>query len=378
MMNRDDTESEYRELMILKHAIENTNEAFVTIDQDHMVLFFNRTAEKIFGYTRDEVIGRDLTVIMSPACSRRHREAVAHYVRTRVPKRIGHETEMVATRKNGETFPASISFSVTEVEARPYFTGIVRDLTESKALQEQILQSERLAALGQMVAEITHEIKNPLMMIGGFAQQLARVTEDEKKLEKLTIITEEVKRLERLLLDLREFYVTKAMASDPVNIAELLEEVFSLAKGDFKKHNIRTELKLDNEALIVAGDKGRLKQVFLNLVKNAIEAMEGGGRLSVQSKLSGDRLEIGVTDDGCGIAEGEKEKIFAPFFTTKKHGTGLGLCISKRIIERHKGSSFSVESEEGVGTSFRISLPVYRGSAQNMAGHSGDGQPVIH
>jgi two-component system sensor kinase FixL len=367
MTNRDRTEGEHRELMILEHAIQNTNEAFVTIDQDHMVLFFNNTAERLFGYSRDEVIGRDLNVIMSPACSHRHREAVAHYAKTRMPRRIGHETEMVATRKNGETFPASISFSVTEVEGRLYFTGIVRDLTEAKALQEQVLQSERLAALGQMVAEITHEIRNPLMMIGGFAQQLARDTEDEKKLEKLKIITEEVKRLEQLLSDLREFYVTEVMASDPVNIAEVLEEVFSLAKGDFKKHKIRAELKLDNDAIIVAGDKGRLKQVFLNLVKNAIEAMEGGGRLSIQSKLSGDRVEIVVTDDGCGMAEGEKEKIFSPFFTTKSHGTGLGLCISKRIIDRHKGSSFSVQSQEGVGTSFKIGLPVYRGSTQNMA-----------
>jgi len=376
-MNRDDREGEYRELMILKHAIENTNEAFVTIDQDHRVLFFNKTAEKTFGCTRDEVVGRDLNVIMSPACSHKHREAVAHYVRTGVPKRIGHETEMVATRKNGDTFTASISFSVTEVEGRLYFTGIVRDLTETKAFQEQILQSERLAALGRMVAEITHEIKNPLMMIGGFAQQLARVAEDEKKLEKLTIITEEVKRLERLLSDLREFYITKAMTCDPVNIAELLEEVFSLAKGDFKKHGIRAELNLDNDAVIVAGDKGRLKQVFLNLVKNAIEAMEGGGKLSIQSKLSGDRVEIVVTDDGCGMAEGEKDKIVAPFLTSKKHGTGLGLCISKRIIERHKGSALSVQSQEGVGTSFKIILPVYPGITQGMAGHSGDGQPVI-
>jgi signal transduction histidine kinase len=224
-----------------------------------------------------------------------------------------------------------------------------------------------------MVAEITHEIKNPLMMIGGFAQQLARVTEDEKKLEKLAIITGEVERLERLLSDLREFYVTEAMAYDPVSIAEVLEEVFSLAKGDFKKHNIRAELILEDDGLIVSGDKGRLKQVFLNLVKNGIEAMEGGGNLSIQGKLLGDKVEIVVTDDGCGMAEGEKEKIFAPFFTTKRHGTGLGLCISKRIIDRYEGSSFSVQSEEGVGTSFKIVLPRYRGSAQNLALQSGDG-----
>jgi len=367
MMNRVDTESENRELMILKHAIENTNEAFVTIDEDHTVLFFNKTAERMFGYSRDEVIGHDLNVIMSPACSRNHREAVANYMRTKIPRRIGHETEMVASRKNGDTFPALISFSVTEVEGRLYFTGIVRDLTETKELEEQIVQSERLAALGRMVAEITHEIRNPLMMIGGFTQQLTRVTEDEKKLEKLHIISEEVKRLERLLSDLREFYITKAMASDPVNIAKLLKEVFSLAKGDFKRHNIQAKLELDNKAVIVAGDKGSLKQVFLNLVKNSIEAMEAGGKLLVQSKVSGDKLEIVVTDNGCGIPEGGKDKIFSPFFTTKKHGTGLGLCISKRIIEGHEGSSLSVRSEEGIGTSFKISLPLYRGALEGSA-----------
>lgn len=377
MGNTGSKEDENRELMILKHAVENTNEAFVTIDKNHRVLFFNKAAEKVFGYGRKEIIGHDLNVIMSPACSRNHREAVARYVKTRIPGRIGHAAEMVASRKNGETFPASISFSVTEVEGRFYFTGIVRDLTETKELQEKIVQSERLAALGRMVAEITHEIKNPLMMIGGFAQQLARVTEDEKKLEKLHIITEEVKRLERLLLDLREFYITKAMASDPVNIAKLLKEVFSLAKGDFKRHNIQAKLELDNKAVIVAGDKGSLKQVFLNLVKNSIEAMEAGGKLLVRSKVSGDTLEIVITDNGCGIPEDGKGKIFLPFFSTKKHGTGLGLCISKRIIEGHEGSSLSVRSEEGIGTSFEISLPLYRGSTEEIAKYSKDSQTVI-
>ena len=375
MGNTGSKENENRELMILNHAVENTNEAFVTIDQNHKVLFFNKAAERIFGYGREEIIGYDLNVIMSPACSRNHREAVARYVKTRIPGRIGHVTDMVASRKNGDTFPASISFSVTEVEGRLYFTGIVRDLTETKELEEQIVQSERLAALGQMVAEITHEIRNPLMMIGGFTQQLARVTEDEKKLEKLHIISEEVKRLERLLSDLREFYITKAMASDPVNIAELLKEVFSLAKGDFKRHNIQAELNLDNKAVIVAGDKGSLKQVFLNLVKNSIEAMEAGGKLLVQSKVSGDKLEIVVTDNGCGIPEGGKDKIFSPFFTTKKHGTGLGLCISRRIIEGHEGSSLSVRSKEGIGTSFKISLPLYRGALEG-ANNVSDRGPV--
>ena len=110
---------------------------------------------------------------------------------------------------------------------------------------------------------------------------------------------------------------------------------------------------------MVSGDPVRLKQVFLNLVKNSIEAMTNGGSLLIETGLSDKRAEITVTDDGCGIPEKDREKIFSPFFTSKRQGTGLGLCISKRIVEEHKGSSFSVESEEGKGTAFRVSLPLY-------------------
>jgi len=364
MGNTGSKEDENRELMILKHAVENTNEAFVTIDKNHRVLFFNKAAEKVFGYGREEIIGHDLNVIMSPACSRNHREAVARYVKTRIPGRIGHVTDIVASRKNGETFPASISFSVTEVEEQLFFTGIVRDLTKTKELQEQVMQSERLAALGQMVAEITHEIKNPLMMIGGFAQQLMRETDDEKNLKKLNIITEEIRRLERLLADLKEFYQVRTIVSEPVDIRELLEKVFSLVKEECERHKIQTEAQLDEGALTVSGDRGRLEQVFLNLVKNSIEAMESGGKILIQSRLSGDQVEIMVTDEGCGISEQDKDKVFSPFFTTKKHGTGLGLCISKRIIEDHGGSSFFLKSEEGKGTTFKIRLPLYRGALE--------------
>jgi len=167
-----DKGSDANELVILKQAVENTNEAFVTIDRHHRVYVFNHAAERIFGYRRQEVVGHDLGVIMSPACSRNHRGAVQRYVESRIPSRIGHETEITATRKNGETFPASISFSVTQVEGELFFTAIIRDLTETKALQDQVAVSERLAALGKLVAEISHEIKNPLLIIGGLAQQL--------------------------------------------------------------------------------------------------------------------------------------------------------------------------------------------------------------
>jgi len=359
MGTKDNHRNQNQEMVILKNAVENTNEAFVTIDENHVVLFFNKAAEEIFGYSRQEVIGRDLNVIMSPSCSKNHRQAVTRYVKTRIPGRIGHETEMLASRRNGDTFPASISFSVTEVNGSLFFTGIVRDMTEKRALQEQIMRSERMAALGQLAAEITHEIKNPLMLIGGFAQQLSRVIDDKKNLKKVNIITDEVKRLERLLADLREFHLPKTIASEKVDLKELLQEIYFMLKDGCEKKNIRTELKIDDNALLVTGDRYSLKQVFLNLLKNSMDAMEHGGVLSIQTSLIGDQVEITVADEGCGIPEQDKEKIFSPFFTTKKHGTGLGLCISKRIIEEHTDGSLSMKSKEGKGTSFKISLPVY-------------------
>jgi signal transduction histidine kinase len=271
----------------------------------------------------------------------------------------------LATRKNGEKFPISISLSVTEVDGKLFFTGIVTDMTETRVLQEKVTQSEHLAALGQLVAEITHEIKNPLVMIGGFAQQLFRPIDDETKVKKLTIITEQVKRLEKLLEELREFYVLKAPTIEAVNIKEVLEKICSLVKDECAKKNIRSELKIDENAFLVNGDAGKLQQVFLNLVKNSIEAMENGGNLSIRTQVAGDEVDITVSDDGCGIPNEHMDKILECFFTSKSYGTGLGLCISKKFIDEHEGSCLSVKSEEGRGTTVNVILPLYRGSPEH-------------
>ncbi len=359
--------SQIPELLILKHAVENTNEAFVTIDQNHRVLIFNRAAEKIFGYDRDEVIGHDLTVIMAPTCALDHRKAVDRYVRTKVPSRIGHVTEMMGTKRNGETFPVSISFSVTEVEGAPYFTGLVRDLTETKALQEKISQAERLAVLGQLVAEISHEIKNPLMLIGGFARQVLQATKDEKNREKLEIIANETSRLEKLLADLREFYLSKPLDTGPVDLRALVEEIFALVKDTCRRKHITLQLEGEEKGVIVAADPDRLKQVLLNLVKNAIEAMEEtGGTLRVRLTRSEGKAQVTVIDTGSGIPEKHRGDIFSPFFTTKKEGSGLGLAICKRIIEQHPGSTFLFESSEGKGTQFQIGLPLHAPSSRGV------------
>jgi two-component system, LuxR family, sensor kinase FixL len=357
-----------KELTILQGAVENTNEAFVTIDQDHRVIFFNQAAEKIFGYNRNEVIGQNLDIILTSRCSQNHHKAVERYIKTKKPVLIGHETEFTAARKSGETFPASISFSVSEVEGKLYFTALIRDVTETKTLHEQLLQSERLAALGQLVAEITHEIKNPLILIGGFAHQLKKTITGENELSKLTIIVDEIRRLESLLLELREFYLTKNFNFETLNINDLLEEVYLLTKDSWEKKNIRTTLETEKKGnFFIEGDKEKLKQVLLNLVKNAVEAMGEGGNLSIQSGVIDNMVEVKIVDDGPGISKGDQEKIFNPFFTTKKHGSGLGLPICKRIIGDHPNSSLSLTSEDGKGTVAKIIFPAKRPMHNHLA-----------
>jgi two-component system sensor kinase FixL len=351
-------EDETRRIAVLEKAVENTNEAFVTIDVHHRVVFFNKAAERIFGFKREEVIGHDLNTIMAPTCSRNHREAVARYLETRIPRRIGHDTEIMASRKGGQQFPANISFSVSEVEGKIYFTGIVRDLTETKALQQRIIESERLAALGQVVAEISHEIKNPLMMIGGFASQLCRETGDEKAVAKLNIIVNEVARLENLLSELRDLYLPRTLDNQEMDITDLLSEVYELVKEECRRKNIRVDLRRSGGGATVKGDRAKLEQVLLNLAKNAIEALEGGGNLILTSLRKENEVEISVADDGSGIQEESRERIFSPFFTTKKKGTGLGLSVSKSIVEAHSGSSLTFESQEGKGTIFKVTMPL--------------------
>ena len=347
-----------QEWTIFRGAIENTNEGFVTIDKNHQVIIFNKAAEKIFGYSREEVLGKDLAIVLGPDCSEGHKKAVSRFLETKKARLIGHETEFMARRKNGERFPLSISFSLSELEDEIYFTGLVRDLTETKALEEQIARSERLAALGQLVAEITHEIKNPLIMIGGFAKQLSRKAPDPKSREKLDIISEEVQRLEALIRELSQVYRPQVLNLENLDIIGLLSHIYSLFQEACAKANIDLRLEIPEKPLTVKGDQAKLQQVVLNLVKNAMEAMEQGGELLIRAEVQGDQAVISIVDSGPGIKSEDQEKIFTPFFTTKRRGTGLGLSVTKKIIDDHPGGVLKLDSQPGKGTTMQVILPL--------------------
>jgi signal transduction histidine kinase len=222
---------------------------------------------------------------------------------------------------------------------------------------ERLLRSERFAAVGEAAAYVSHEIKNPLMVIGGMASQVERrLAEDPSAQEKLRIIQTEVKRLESFLGELRDFLRPAQPSKQEIDLNQVIREVKALMEEAVQEKGIRFEDQLNPSLPPVEADPNQLKQVLLNLVKNALEATEGHGVILVSSGTDDDRVWLSVQDTGKGMSTEVQEKIFHPFYTTKEKGTGLGLAVINKIVTDHHGD-VTVSSAAGSGSTFTVRLP---------------------
>jgi two-component system, NtrC family, sensor histidine kinase HydH len=264
--------------------------------------------------------------------------------------------EIIGVSQTGEQIPAEVSASlIFQGDQEVGTVGFFRDLRERKELEKKLLKSERLAAVGQMAAHISHEVKNPLMLIGGFARQLLKdVTYDPQKTqEKLRIIVEEISRLENFCAEVGSF----AKLSEPQrrlgNLNALVEEVCQRLEPSLQERGIKLFVKLDPDLPPVKFDPVYLRQVMVNVAKNGAEAMAAGGTLTISSGRQQDRVFVEITDTGEGIPPEIFDKIFHPFFSTKSKGSGLGLAISQKIMEAHQGE-ITIDSHPNQGT--RVTL----------------------
>jgi two-component system sensor kinase FixL len=349
--------------------INSATDAIITINEDHVIVGFNHGAELMFGYSRAEALGQDLNLIIPPPYRAEHRGYVRRYVATREARMIGKHVRLTALRRDGQEFPMSISFSVAEIRDNLYFTGIIRDITEYKEMEKRLLQSERLAAVGNTVTHIAHEIKNPLMIIGGFARQLLRTPNlDDQANRKLSIIAEEVSHLEEMVAEMRDFIRPSLAQKQPGQILDTLQEALELFHDTFEEHHITVCQREETLLPPLSFDPRKMRQVFINLLKNALEAMPQGGKITITSRIRDTSAEIRLADTGAGMTREVAENIFQPYFTTKKKGTGLGLAICQSIIQEH-GGTISVDSAPGQGTVFIIQLPLA------AASEAGQGAP---
>ncbi len=337
--------------------IHSATDAIVTINEDHLIIGYNQGAEKMLGFTRQEALGQDLSLIIPPPYKAEHRDYVRRYLATREARVIGKHLRLTALRRDGREFPMSISFSVAEIGGNLYFTGIIRDITEYQEMEDRLVQSERLAAVGDTMAHIAHEIKNPLLIIGGFARQLLKLPAfDDKGRQKLSMIAEEVTNLEELVAEMRDFVRRPPAQKRPGRLEVLISEVLELFHDTFSENHLKVNRVEESPLPEISFDAKQLRQVLINLFNNAMEAMPRGGDLTITTRERGESVEVVVADSGAGMSPEVVANLFQPYFTTKAKGTGLGLAISQSIIQEH-GGSISVDSTPGQGSAFTIRLP---------------------
>ncbi len=224
--------------------------------------------------------------------------------------------------------------------------------------QQKLVRSERFAAIGEAASHLSHEIKNPLMLMSGFANQVMRtLPEDDPNREKLNIISGEAKRLENMLNQVRDFTRPQLPRKEKHQINDLIHETLKLVRNELNLARVNLDINLSSEVPETYFDQAQIKQVLINLIKNAWEAIPDGGKISITTGQDKDRIMVSVTDTGAGIARSKLKDIFSPFFTTKDKGTGLGLAVLYRIIQDHQGD-VTVDSEPGKGSRFTFYLPL--------------------
>jgi two-component system sensor kinase FixL len=242
------------------------------------------------------------------------------------------------------------------MEGKTTFTGIIRDVSRQQQMEWKLLQSERLAAVGQAVAHVAHEIRNPLMIIGGFSNQIKMNIDNNKDIKKIDMVLEEVARLERLVANLADFTKEYRLVKRPADINTVIKDVLKIMTGVCSPEKYQFTALLSKEVEEIECDPDKLKQVFINIISNGIEAMHDGGVISISTEQIHKGVEIRINDEGIGIPDEDLQRIFEPFFTTRERGSGLGLSISYKLVEAHDGDIWA-SSNPGKGTTFIIQLP---------------------
>jgi PAS domain S-box-containing protein len=344
----------------LRNLIATTQDAVVSIDRRGCVVLFNPAAERIFGYAKEEIAGKKVNGLMAEPYASEHDEYIARYERTGETRAIGRIRTVTAKRKNGERFPIELSVTEIEVDQDIHYAAFIRDISEKVKLQERGIERERLAMIGSTAAKIGHELANPLngisLTIQLLEQWLVRQPNpDSQVTATVQRLKNEISRLNQLAGQFRALSRRERYKFQPAQLASLIDDVIRIQRPHFSQLNVEIEHFVPADLPILTVDADKIKQALLNLLKNAAEAMPGGGKINIDACAAGDSVLIEITDTGAGIPSDVDP--FEPFETTKKEGTGIGLVIVRQILTAH-GGKISYHSRLGEGTTFRLELPV--------------------
>lgn len=347
-------------------TFDSVSEGIAIVGNDHTILRLNQAAADMVGGNIEELVGRRCYEVIHGLC----KEPLKCPMSADTPDEEAAKTEQ--TTPDGRTLELVVD---TMVDARGKKIGAVhflRDITESKRLRQQLLQSEKMVAVGQLVSGVAHEINNPLTGVVGYAQLLLAGDIDEKTRKDAEAIYGEAERATRIVRQLLSFARKHRPERTAVAVNQVLEESLALKAYDLRVNDVKAETCLDPSVPLTTADPHQLQQVFLNLITNAEQAMldfKGAGRLMVESRSIDGQIRIAITDNGPGIPEDVRDRIFDPFFTTKEvgKGTGLGLSVCYGVVQDHGGRIWTEEPPEG-GTRMIVELPVVLSDAGNVGG----------
>ncbi len=339
----------------LENVLRNSADAIVVLDAEERIRTWSEGARRIFGYDAEEVLGRSFSMLVPP-------EALENGEYAQLQERayrdgFVRDYDCVRVDKGGRRIAVNLTTTVLRDE-RGRGIGrsvILRDVTQLRRLQEELVRSRSLAAVGELAATVAHEIKNPLAGISGAVQVLEdAIPGTEGRRAVVAEILAQIRRLDKTVRDLLDFARPLVPARAPIDVREMLLRAWSLLAQQPGAHAVRFVLEGDG-SMDVKVDPDLMHQVWLNLFQNAIESMPGGGEVRVRV-TGNESVQVAVSDRGTGIDPSQRDRLFRPFFTTKTRGTGLGLAITRKIVEAH-GGTIRLESVPSQGTTVLLEVP---------------------
>ncbi len=346
----------------LVNVVEDASDIIVSMNQLGKIITWNRAGERITGFSALELMGCHITSICAPS----YIESLLHGLQKAMKGEMVKNFEVEVISKRGKMIPFAWNFSSMKDENdRPVgVVGVGRDLTETKQLQTQLVQSAKLASLGVLAGGMAHELRNPLGIAAAASQMLLEKPHDTKLLKECAKrIHSNIARAAEIIEDLLQFARPSIKRGESVNVNKSLNDVLQEIKKRFAAQQVTLCKDLSTSLPAIRADGKLLKQVFLNIIANSCNAMPKGGLLYIKTELKGGEgahfLEVSIRDNGVGMSKNYIDKLFDPFFTTMPlgKGTGLGLSICYGIIKGH-GGEIKVESKENEGSTFTILLPV--------------------
>jgi len=372
--NRNESQLSIRDTEQLKAILQGSSFAIISIDSKGIVEQFNLAAEKIFGYSASDVIGKDVKVLMPGSDATHHGQYIKNYLDTGHAKIIGIGRRVIARHKSGKEFPVHLTISEIYIPGRRTFVGMLQDLTlqveaehEAEILRDELQHFARVSAMGEMASSLAHEINQPLTAIANFTAAARRSLEDEgqtakeRATEYLFQAGKEALRAGEIIRRLRAFIEISEAERLPQDLVFTIKEAVQLSLVGRQHQSIKLSWNLEDDLPLVFVDRIQIQQVFQNLLRNAIDAVtdqSGEKIISITiSRLGSDLVLASVEDNGPGLHADVKDDLFKPFATNKTNGMGIGLSISRNIVEAHGGQIY-FEQPDGNGARFCVTLNV--------------------